>query len=290
MDLHCTLHLGSTWSKTMSSVRQPTGAFHVTDPQREQFERDGYFMTDVVFDEHTIAGVRAEFERIWAEMIEAAVKRGASEQERALIRYRPFMSQLDHKSQVCRDFIRHEVFQALAAELIGPDVDQTWNQAIIKAPQKSASVDTTFAWHQDQWYALNGDYAKSANLELLKAPDNAITCWVAISRTTVDNGTLWVLPGRHKEGLLPHVRDEKYNDWRGEFDTSWKVPAVMRAGQVLVFKKYLPHGSGPNISDEVRMAYQIGYTTRGLNLQPTKNASPLLRAGKLHPWDAKLPD
>ena len=250
----------------------------VTEAQRRQFREDGYFMTDVVFDEATLAGVRAQFKRFWDEAIVAAQKTGNTfEIERA--KARPFIAQLDRKSDVCQAFIKHRVFQDLALQLIGPDVDVTWNQCIIKAPQDPKSADTFFSWHQDQWYALNGSYKDDCNMEVLTEPDNAITCWVAISRTIVDNGTLWVLPGRHKEGLLPHVWSKERNEWEGQYDTSWKIPAVLRAGQVLVFKKYLPHSSGQNISQETRMAYQIGYVAKGLKKGPSPDLSPLLRNG-----------
>jgi ectoine hydroxylase-related dioxygenase (phytanoyl-CoA dioxygenase family) len=244
----------------------------VSDDQRRRLDEDGFFITDVLFDEETLAGVRSEFERVWHEQIEDAQGHDALTQE--LARYRPFMSRLHAISPACKAFCRHPVFLQLCRELLGPDADSTWNQAILKPP---AASDNTFAWHQDQWYALHGDYAKDSNLDLLKSNETSFTTWVAISRTTVDNGTLWVLPGRHKEGLLPHVWSEERREWVGQFDTSWKIPAVMQAGQMLVFRKYLPHGSGPNVSQEIRMAYQIGYSVPGVKLGPSPDVMPVLR-------------
>jgi phytanoyl-CoA hydroxylase len=250
----------------------------VTDAQRRQLDEQGFFITDVLFDEPTLEGVRREFERLWNQNIDRVTKGGdALSIDQA--RDRPFLAQLDRQSDACNAFCRHPVFQSLSRQLVGPDVDMTWNQAIIKPPLPKG--DNSFAWHQDQWYALKGPYAADSNLDLLRAPNNAITAWVAISRTTVDNGTLWVLPGRHKEGLLEHVWSPERREWQGQYDTSWKIPVVMRAGQVLVFNKYLPHGSGPNVSSEVRMAYQIGYMVPGLKLGPSPDLKPLLRNGEL---------
>jgi phytanoyl-CoA hydroxylase len=249
----------------------------VTAEKRRQFEAEGYFITDVVFDDEVLAPVRAEFERFWQERIEAAQEGSARDQEQA--RYRPFLSGLHVNSSVCYDFCRHPVFLQLCRELLGPDADLTWNQAIIKPP---APVDNAFSWHQDMWYALNGDgggYSKDCNLKILEAPDTGFTAWVAVTRTIVDNGTLWVLPGMHKSGLLPHIRHEVRKDWDGQYDTSWKIPVVMRAGQVLIFNKYLPHSSGPNVSEENRMAYQIGYTIPGMKLVPSPDMTPVLREG-----------
>ncbi|RDJ93896.1 hypothetical protein B4Q13_18725, partial [Lacticaseibacillus rhamnosus] len=67
-------------------------------------------------------------------------------------------------------------------------------------------------------------------------------------------------------------------DWVGRFDTSYKVPVVMRPGQVIVFNKYLPHGSSANVAvNETRMAYQIGYNVPGLKGGESRDLKPLLR-------------
>jgi phytanoyl-CoA hydroxylase len=252
----------------------------VTDLQRRQLDEQGFFVTDVLFDDATLDGVRNEFQRLWDENVAHAIK-GGDPLTIELAKTRPFLPQLDRQSEACNAFCRHPVMQTISRQLVGPDVDQTWNQAIIKSPLPQG--DNSFAWHQDPGYAQNGHYASDSNPDILKHPTNGITVWAAITRTTVDNGTLWVLPGRHMEGLLPHVYSQARREWQGQFDTSWKVPAVMRAGQMLVFRKYLPHGSGPNVSSENRMAYQIGYTVPGLKLGPSPDLKPFLRGGELVP-------
>ncbi|MCG3146679.1 MAG: hypothetical protein PCFJNLEI_00113 [Verrucomicrobiae bacterium] len=258
----------------------------VTDAQRQQYAADGYFITDVVFDEATLAGIRQEFKRMWAEEIEKAKQSG---EKLALdwAMYRPHMAQLDHRSPTCHAFCHHPVFADLCRQTIGPDADLVWNQAIVKAAmpkQRNADTwDNVFGWHQDIWYALNN--VKGAkeiyNMDVLREPNNAITCWCAISRTTVDNGTLWVVPGAHKNGLIHHNMHEARKEWQAQLDTAYRIPVVLRPGQVLVFNKYLPHCSGTNNSDETRMAYQIGYTAPGLYLKPSADNAPLMRAGKL---------
>jgi len=258
----------------------------VTETQRRQFADEGYFITDVVFDEPTLEGVRQEFKRMWAEEIEKAKTTG---EKLALdwATYRPHMAQLDHRSPACRAFIHHPVFADIFRQTIGPDADLVWNQAIVKAPmpkqRDEKTWDNVFAWHQDMWYAINNNKAPETtyNMDVLKEPNNGITCWCAISRTTVDNGTLWVLPGYHKNGLVHHDLHKARQEWQAQVDTAWRIPVVLRPGQVLVFNKYLPHSSGTNVSDETRMAYQIGYTAPGLYLKPTVDNAPLMRGGKL---------
>jgi phytanoyl-CoA hydroxylase len=264
---------------TLPDIKKPI----VSAQQKIDFEKNGFFITDVLFDEQTIAGVRRAFQLIWQEEIDRVQKEAPSDQKAIdFARLRPFIARLDHRSQVCKAFLHHPILLQLAMEMNGPDIDQFWNQAIIKGPQPkdARNVDTTFGWHQDQYYAQQGGFAGDSNWDILTHPDNSITCWAAITRTTVDNGTLWVLPGRHKEGLFPHVRDEAKRDWNAQIDTSMRIPVVLNPGQVLVFKKFLPHASGPNISDEPRMAYQFGYGVPGLKKGPSQDLTPVVRNGK----------
>jgi ectoine hydroxylase-related dioxygenase (phytanoyl-CoA dioxygenase family) len=260
-------------------------SFRVTDAQREQLACDGYFITPVIFDDPTVTAVREEMERIWREQVEAAERAKVDALALDQARYRPFIARLQDHSETCGAFCRHPVILDLCRGLVGPDADMTWNQTIIKPPTSrdpnatATARENAFAWHQDQWYALKGDYAKDSNLDILEAPNSGITLWIAISRTTVDNGTLWLLPGRHREGLLEHEWSAEKREWQGKFDTSWKIPAVMRAGQALVMRKYLPHGSGTNVSNETRIAYQIGYSVPGLKKGPSPDLAPVLRGG-----------
>lgn len=254
----------------------------VTEAQRQQFADDGYFITDVAFDAATLAGVRAEFQKCWDDEIAEADKTGDAHKQ-FWARNRPHLAALNHRGAACREFCHHPVFGDLCRQLLGDDVDLTWNQAILKAPQATGTADNrqnALGWHQDIWYGLNSNYLKDVHEDQYRAPDNAITCWVAITRTIVDNGTLWVLPGRHKEGLFPHVWDADRIEYQAQIDTAYRIPVVLRPGQVLVFKKYLPHSSGFNVSSEVRMAYQIGYNQVGLFRGPAHNVSPMLRGGK----------
>lgn len=268
-----------------------TGSADVlTQARLEQLDEDGYFITPQIIEESCINSVREEFLRLWQEHIARAEASGNANEAR-YARQRLFLSRLDHASKACDYLCRHPAILKMLARILGPDVDLTWNQAIMKAPQTvgtdaaqtpGAPLDNTFAWHQDMQYAVMGEYGKDTNPEIFLANHTGLTLWIAISRTTVDNGTLWVLPGRHKEGLLPHrhEKDPVKGEWCGTFDTTWRVPAVLRPGQMLAFRKYLPHGSGQNVSNENRLAYQIGYSVKGAKTGVSLDVSTVLRDGK----------
>ncbi len=235
----------------------------ITAAQREQFDRDGYFVADVQWDEATLAGVRGEFDRLWQEDIRAAEARGLPKQLE-LARLRPFIGQVHTRSRVCEAFCRSEPYLDLCRAFIGPDADLYYNQAVLKPPGKGKS----FGWHQDSQYIITD-------------PLEYITCWTPISRATVDNGTIWILPGLHKQGLIPHDWSNDANEWQCRCDTAWKVPVVLRPGQVAVFSSLLPHASGPNVSEEVRAAYVVQFHVPGVRHrdkgEPVGDQFPVLR-------------
>jgi len=240
--------------------------FKVTADQKRQYAEQGYFVTEPAFSDADLAGVLSEFNRLWQASIKDAEAKGLPKQLE-LARLRPFIGQVHEKSATCERFIRHPAYLELCQELIGPDADLYYNQAVLKPPSKGKS----FGWHQDSQYIITD-------------PLEYITCWTPISRATVDNGTIWVVPGTHTQGLIKHDWSNEGNEWMARMDTSWKIPVVLRPGQIAVFTSLLPHASGPNISDETRAAYVVQFHKPGAVVKdsgkPAGDHYPVLRNGQ----------
>lgn len=251
-----------------------TATIQVTTEQRRSFADNGYFITAPLFDAATLAAVQSEFQRMWDEDI-AKAERAGNPVDIEFVRLRPFFSHLERRSPICTTFCRHPQLVALAQQMLGPELDMTWNQAIVKPPAKGKP----FAWHQDGFYAVNGSHAKDADHSLALGGERQITYWIAITRTTIENGTLWVVPGLHKQGLLPHLWSQEQREWQCQFDSRGQIPCELAPGQVLVFTNLVPHRSGPNVSSEVRMAYQIGYGVPGVLKNDYQMA--VMRGGEL---------
>ena len=99
-----------------------------------------------------------------------------------------FSSHLVAKSAVLRDFVKNEVFAELCCDLIGPDVNLYWDQAVYKKPENPRR----FPWHQDDGYTF-------------VVPQQYLTCWTPLTTATVDNGCPQIVPGLHKLGTLKHT-------------------------------------------------------------------------------------
>ena len=104
----------------------------------------------------------------------------------------------------------------VCADLIGPDVRLYWDQAVYKKP----GTESPFPWHQDNGYAF-------------VEPQQYLTCWVALTDATEENGCPWVVPGLHRRGTLAH----EYSDigFVCLRDPADAVAVPARAGSIVVF-------------------------------------------------------
>jgi phytanoyl-CoA hydroxylase len=224
----------------------PTGPFDVlTTDQAGQFDRDGCVVVEDVFNADEIAAVVAVTDR--AEARTDAFLRGQEDGRLSVAEAGSitFTAHLVAESAQAREFASHRTLAGIAADLLGPDINLYWDQAVYKKPEKPRR----FPWHQDNGYAF-------------VEPQQYLTCWVALTDATVDNGSPQVVPGLHHLGTLHH----EYVDPLGFecfSDPPGVVAAPVKAGGVVVFSSLTPHLTGPNTTDQVRKAYILQYAPAG---------------------------
>ena len=155
-----------------------------------------------------------------------------------------FTLHLVQKSPVLRDFTASALLTDVCADLIGPDVRLYWDQAVYKKP----GTESPFPWHQDNGYAF-------------VEPQQYLTCWVALTDATEENGCPWVVPGLHRRGTLAH----EYSDIGSVClrDPTDAVAVPVRAGSIVVFSSLTPHSTGPNRTADVRKAYIVQFAPAG---------------------------
>jgi ectoine hydroxylase-related dioxygenase (phytanoyl-CoA dioxygenase family) len=221
----------------------------VTDAQARQFDELGFFVLEDAFDPEAIAAVRDEIDTYEAKL-EAVLRE--QENDRIMIAEAgaiTFTTHLVTRSPQLRAFAADEVFVDLCVDLVGPDANLYWDQAVYKKPEKPRR----FPWHQDNGYTF-------------VEPQQYLTCWVALTDATVENGCPQVAPGLHRLGTLAHT----YVDPLGFecfSEPAEVVTAPVRAGGVVVFSSLTPHLTGPNTTDEVRKAYILQYAPAGARIQ-----------------------
>jgi len=223
-----------------------TGPFRrVTDDQAAQFDRDGYIVIDDLLDAATLARVTTEIDGFEAK-VDAFLK--TQPDERVMIAESGALTVTVHiasRSPVLRALVSSPALTDLCADLIGPDVNLYWDQAVYKKPEKPRRVP----WHQDNGYT----YVE---------PQQYLTIWLALTDATLDNGCPRVAPGLHKLGTLAHhyVEPLGYEC----FNTPPREEAApVGAGGAVVFSSLMPHLTGPNTTDAVRKAYIVQYAPAG---------------------------
>ncbi len=138
-----------------------------------------------------------------------------------------------------------------------------------------------YTTHQDNWYNRT------------KPADGMITCWIPLEKCDPLNGTIYVFPGSHKEGLLPTRKDWGFlaatygkffkEKLRGFFKGSRvenkrvlsrflhttvpekyeKVAVRIEPGSVCLFHGNLVHGSWDNSSNHFRKVLVVCYIRDG---------------------------
>lgn len=245
----------------------------ITEQQKDQFHELGYFLTDVVIEKNLLEAMALEMERVYQEKVAEARRTGNAEKVRAALEARSH-SPFHTMSAVGAEFVKHPIYLDLCRAFIGPDADLYYNQITTKYPE----LGKIFGWHQDSGYSTT-------------IPLAYITCWTAITDATVDNGTIWVIPGSHKWGVLPHesVADtpEKWGGKEAVFsDESGAIPVEVKAGQVACFSSLTLHRSGPNTTNTLRRGFVPQYHVPGVVLtetgKPWGDQWPVLRNNQRH--------
>ncbi len=223
----------------------------VTEEQARSYNERGFFLLKDAIDRDTVARV--------ADAIDPFEARG-EEFLRRLPDKRMFIAEADgitftvhlvKLSPVLREFSASRLFVDLCCDLIGPDVRLYWDQAVYKKRE----YPKPFPWHQDNGYTY---------IE----PQAYLTCWIALTDATVENGCPWVVPGGHLRGTLAHRLTQLGYVCREE-DGPEAIPVEASAGSIVVFSSLTPHRTGPNTTRETRKTYILQYAPEGARIAQT---------------------
>jgi ectoine hydroxylase-related dioxygenase (phytanoyl-CoA dioxygenase family) len=233
-----------TWSP-------PAGPHRIfTSAQAAEFDRDGCVVLRDVIGGDDIAAVRDEIDAIEART-EAWLRQ--QNDERMMIAEAgaiTFSVHLVKSSARARAFTCHPRLLDIVADVVGPDANLYWDQAVYKKPEKPRR----FPWHQDNGYTF-------------VEPQQYLTCWVPLTDATIENGCPQVVPGVHREGTLFHRYVEPLGYECFAEPPVTPRPAPARVGDVVVFSSLTPHLTGPNTTDAVRKAYIVQYAPAGARIQ-----------------------
>ncbi len=230
--------------------QDPSGPYEfIAEAQAEVFCRDGAFCLENAFDAEEIAAVVAAIDPIEAEAEAFLSTQEGGTYGIARAGEISFSPHLVARDDVLARFARHRVLLGLLRDLVGNDVRLYWDQLVYKKGDTVAE----FPWHQDNGYTF-------------VEPQQYLTCWIALTAATVDNGCPWIVPGLHRSGTLHHHWTPLgFQCLENPTDA---VPLPLEAGSIAVFSSLTPHRTGPNTTPDTRKAYILQYAADGAVFHP----------------------
>lgn len=239
--------------------------------QSLQFARDGYTVFDGALRGELLEILRRECDgfivREDARMDAAGVDvLGASHRGK-----RYFANECQRE----RPALRRVLFSAVMADIcratLGPTAYFFLDQYVVKGPDGGLP----FHWHQDSGYVVGfGGPVEHAPY---------LTCWCPLDDATQDNGTVWVVPGSHQQGIVPHEPRDGPGELAAQFDDAGALALEVAAGSVVAFSSRMLHATGSNHTPRPRRVYLAQYTPEVMlnpgTRQLRRNAIPLVLNG-----------
>ena len=228
----------------------------IRDRQIEQYHDEGFIAPIRVMSEDEALKVK--------ERVEEAEKAFPEE-------FNPENRNNLHLTFMVLDELAHNPIILDAVEdLIGPDFSLWSSVMFIKNP----STEQFVSWHQDATY-------------MGMSSSDFLTPWIALTPSTEEMGCMAMIPGSHKQNILPHQDTFSENNilTRGQVvkdvDEEKAVNLIIKPGEMSIHHGAVIHGSKPNKSKQRRIGFALqSYCPHEIEQIIGKNIWMPIRGGK----------
>jgi phytanoyl-CoA hydroxylase len=139
-----------------------------------------------------------------------------------------------HKiSPLIHGYLSHRKIVDVLTNIISPNVKCMQSMLFVKGPGKAGQ-----SWHQDEFY--------------IPTRDRSLTgVWIAVDDATIENGCLWIVPGRPGY-MMPRIKNDsnEYADVDSidvsQYAAEQQVPVEVEKGSAVFFNGYTLHSSRRN--------------------------------------------
>ncbi len=248
----------------------------LTAEQIDSFDRNGYLTLRGITTADDLAELRDIYERMFRDKTGLTdgnyfdLSAGGEE-----VTVLPQITRMASYEPKLRHSLLWQNINAVSRQLLDDTADYVFDHGIRKPPNGPKTP-----WHQD--FAYYGPGIRH----------RCVTFWVPLHDATVENGCMWFVPGSHRGKLLEHhpingdprihgleICDEAFArnypiDLRSV--AGGMVTCPIKAGDCTVHNEMTIHGTGPNMTDEPRLAYALAF---GVRMRRS-------RVRKDYPWNA----
>jgi hypothetical protein len=240
----------------------PLARGRLTEAQRAQYWQDGYLFPIEVMPAAEAQALRAELEEIEAHWLDAGLPLPLATYKRVNAHcVLPLAHRIGSDPRIL------DVVEGI----LGPDIMIYAVEFFIKEPNTRQIV----SMHQDLTYWGLG------------AVDGLVTAWLSLSPATPASGCMNFVKGSHKNAILEHEDTFDPNNLlsRGQevkvaVAEKDKHPIEIHPGQISLHHGLTIHGSGPNTTDDRRIAAVIRYCTPDIQQQVAEVDYAILTRGQ----------
>ena len=232
------------------TIESAKKTIEITEEEMKQYKELGYIIFNNLFTDEEMDKVRTIIDGFDAES--EAILRQKEKDFISSAGQINFTAGLNFLSPELQQFTADQRFVDITTTILGPDIKLYWDQSVYKRPETSKD----FPWHQDNGYVPT-------------EPEQYVTCWIALDDATIENGCIWIQPGTHLKGFVPHIKtDLGYICYYGDIEG---IPVELKKGSIVAFNSLLFHKSTPNRSKtQTRKAYITQYSVDG-SFNPVTN-------------------
>jgi ectoine hydroxylase-related dioxygenase (phytanoyl-CoA dioxygenase family) len=159
------------------------------------------------------------------------------------------------------DYLLSDEVLDLVEPLIGPNIALWSSHFICKDPYTGRSTP----WHEDSAY-WNGR---------ISSYDHIVTVWLALDRSTQENGCMRVIPGTHANGFSEYenvdTTENTFDRQIKNVDESRSVAFELERGECSLHDARIMHGASANTSPLRRCGYTMRYLSTAAKVYPEKN-------------------
>ncbi|WPQ63321.1 phytanoyl-CoA dioxygenase family protein [Chitinophaga sancti] len=201
----------------------------------QAYQETGFLVVPDLFSADEIAALREETANIFSGkrgQVEGMIEMDSDISDQEVLK-KYVAIHFPHKiSPVIHKALFHRGVVDVLTQIIGPDVKCMQSMLFVKGPGKAGQ-----SWHQDEFY--------------IPTRDRSLTgVWIAIDDATVENGCLWIIPGKPKYMMR---RVENNSSEYADVDTidvtpfaKDAIPVEVKSGSVVFFHGYTLHSSRRN--------------------------------------------
>lgn len=217
----------------------------IDEALKQQYRDEGYFILHDAIPEEELAMVREECGELIKEQDAEMDRLGTDTLNLSKRNSRYFVFLAYRSRPELGSFIFSDLMADICRATIGDNAMLFWEQFVVKGLEKGSE----FAWHQDSGYV---DHPHKPY----------VNAWVPLDDVNEENGTVYILP-YSRAGTREKVEHKPIpgsKDRIGYFGNDPGVPAICRAGSIVVFSSTSFHRSGVNHTSKMRRAYAVQWS------------------------------